>query len=118
MNIDRRDIAPLLRPHFPSMPEDASSDDWHGFLNAYTGLNIEITEENPSAFDKWRQALSEKGFPVWGITPAQAQVIVARGTELLAAEQKRQADSAALLATLALEAPLVTAQQLMDQAKP
>ena len=64
MSIDRRDIAPFLRPYFPSMLETATSDDWHGFLNAQTGLDVSLDEANSSAFDKWRQVLGEKGFPV------------------------------------------------------
>lgn len=91
MSLDRRDIAPLLQPLFPSMGPEASSDDWHGFLNAMTGLDVPLNEENPTAFDKWRQTLSAMGYPVWDTTPAQATSIVQRGEALKAAEMARVA---------------------------
>lgn len=118
MNLDRRDIAPLLREHFPSIPDDATSDDWHGFLNAQTNLDVPADEDNASAFDKWRQALAATGLPVWGVDEARIKDIAARGARLLALEAARVAAEAATLAQLAVEAPQVSAQQLMDAAKP
>ena len=117
MNIDRRDIANLLIPHFATMAK-ASSDDWHAFLNTQTGLDIAIDEPNASAFDKWRQALGEQGFPVWNLTADQAAAMKARGALLKAAEDKRQADLTATLAAMAVEAPSVSAAQLLAKAKP
>lgn len=115
MKTDRTDIAPLLTPYFPTM-ETASSEDWQAFLNAQTGLEIPPDEENASAFDKWRQALATQGYDVWHTTEAQAQAMKARGLELKAAEDKRRAEQADLLIKLALEAPNVTAQDLLDKA--
>jgi hypothetical protein len=62
-------------------------------------------------------ALAEKGLPVWGVTQEQVTAIKARGVELKAAEDKRQAEEAATLAALAIEAPAITAQDLIDKAK-
>lgn len=118
MAIDRRDIAPLLGPIFPSIPNNASSDDWHGFLNAMTGLDIPVSEENASAFDKWRQALAEQGHDTWGISKADEERMAQRGVELKALEEKRVAALATTLEALAKEAPQVTAQQLLDQVAP
>ena len=116
MIVDRRDIAPMLAPFFTSMPIDATSDDWHGFLNAQTGLDVSPDEPNSSAFDKWRQALAEQGYPVWGVDAKRLQEISERGSILLAKEKKRVEELDAKLAKLAIEAPNVTAQDLM--AKP
>ena len=110
---DRREIAGLLGPYFPSIPQAATSNDWHGFLNAETGLNIALDEPNGTAFDKWRIALADKGFPVWGLTQEQETAIAARGAELKALEDKRIAALPNLLKELAVEAPLVTAADLM-----
>lgn len=118
MNTDRRDIAPFLRPYFPSMLETATSDDWHGFLNAQTGLAVSLDESNSSAFDKWRQALGEQGFPVWGIDAKREADIALRGSQLLALEAKRIADEPARLAQLAIDAPAVTAEQLLAPTTP
>ncbi len=118
MAIDRRDITPTLGPIFPTMDPKASSDDWHSFLNAMTGLDIPIDEENASAFDKWRQALAAKGYDTWGLSHADVQKMAARGEELKALEVKRVADQGGKLAALAIEAPQVTAQELLDKANP
>lgn len=74
-------------PHFPHM-EGASSDDWHGFLNAQTGLDVPLDEMNATAFDKWRQSLAQQGYPVWGINQKRLDDIAKRGAELLAAAKK------------------------------
>lgn len=118
MGKDRRDIAPFLGQYFPSLDAKATSDDWHALLNAVTGLDVDLDEENATAFDKWRQALSGKGYPVWSVDDAQKAAIKARGDALLAAEMKRRADEAAKLAALAQAAPNVTAQDLLKQAAP
>lgn len=118
MSIDRRDIAPFLRPYFPSMLETATSDDWHGFLNAQTGLDVSLDEANSSAFDKWRQVLGEKGFSVWGVDAERKSDIASRGSQLLALEMKRIADEPAKLAALAVEAPAITADQLLAPKTP
>lgn len=117
MGTDRRLIAPLLAEHFPTMAS-AVSDEWHGFLNAMTGLSIDLDEPNATAFDKWRQALSEqKGLPVWGYTVAQVASIKTRGEELKAKEEARQTALPETLKALALAAPTKTAQQIIDDTK-
>ena len=92
--LDRRAIAKLLGPHFPVM-EGASSEEWHGFLNAQTGLDIGPDVPNPVAFDAWRQALAEKGLPVWRHTPDDVARMRARGDELVRLEKERQTATAA-----------------------
>lgn len=111
MGIDRRDIAGLLIDHFPTMGrkdaagrviETVSSDEWHGFLNHITGLNIPVSEENGGAFDQWRKALAQMGYPVWDVTPEREAEIKRRGEELaknvLAEKEKRDATRAAAAA--------------------
>jgi hypothetical protein len=112
---DRREISPLLGSYFPSMPALATSSDWHGFLNAQTGLSVALDEPNSTAFDKWRQALAQKGLPVWGYTQARVDEIAARGAVLLQQEALRVENEKATLARLAKEAPLVTAAELMQK---
>lgn len=108
---DRRAIAALLLPHFPSM-EKATSDEWHGFLNAETGLEVGLDEPNAVAFDRWRQKLGEQGLPVWPYSETQIAAITKRGRELKALEDKRRENLAVTLGVLAKEAPNVTADQL------
>jgi hypothetical protein len=114
---DRRLIAPILLSHFPTM-EKATSDEWHGFLNAMTGLSIDIDEPNSNAFDKWRQALETQGkADVWGISTERAQRIQERGEELKRLEEARLAALSVTLAALAEEAPTKTAEQLIADAE-
>lgn len=114
---DRRMIAPLLLPFFPKM-EKATSDEWHGFLNAKTGLEIEIDEPNATAFDKWRQALADQfDTPVWGYTRAQLAEVKRRGEELKALEDQRMEELPARLSLLAKIAPTKTAADLIRDAK-
>lgn len=114
---DRRQIARLLGPHFPSMPATATSEEWHGFLDQITGLETKMDEPNATAFDNWRKALAAQGYPVWGITQEKADAIKARAEELKTEEAKRLKDLPELLAKLKKNAPLVTAAELM-KAKP
>jgi hypothetical protein len=109
---DRRLIEPLLKAHFPTLV-GKKSDEWHGFLNAETGLNISLDEPNSTAFDKWRVALSDKGFPVWGVSAERMAAIATRAAELKQAEDLRRANETSLLQTLGKEAPLVTAESLL-----
>ena len=114
---DRRMIAPLMVPFFPIM-EGATSDEWHGFLNAKTGLDIDIYEPNASAFDKWRQALADQNdLPVWGYTKAQLTEIKRRGGELKAKEEERAKGHAERLALLAKVAPTKSAADLIKADK-
>lgn len=109
---DRTLIEALLAEHFPDMA-GKSSDEWHGFLNAQTGLSIDLDEDNSTAFDKWRQALSGQGVPVWGVTEARRIEIEARGRALKEAEAKRQADAEIALVRARNEAPDVSAKDLL-----
>ena len=103
---DRTAIAGLLLPHFPHMA-GASSDDWHAFLKEMTGLSIEHDAPNAAAFDAWRMALRDKGYPVWGHSPEKVEAMAARGRELAekaaAIERTREAKGAELLAKLRAE---------------
>ena len=81
IHTDRREIAPLLLPHFPEM-EGASSREWHAFLDQVTGLATPLDEQNATAFDRWRQALAAMDIPVWSITPSAAATMKARGEAL------------------------------------
>jgi hypothetical protein len=110
--LDRTAIERLLTPHFPAMA-GKSSDEWHGFLNAETGLNVSLDEPNPSAFDAWRKALSEKGFPVWGVSKARLDAIAEKLAAMQAAEAKRAVQEADALARLRQEAPDVSAKDLL-----
>ena len=116
-SLDRRQIAPLLLSHFPTM-EKATSDEWHGFLNSMTRLEIAIDEPNTTAFDKWRQALEKQGkADVWGISDERAEYIKKRGEEMKKAEEDRVKALPARLAFLATVAPTKTAEQLIKDTK-
>ena len=82
IHTDRREIAPLLLPHFPEM-EGSSSDEWHAFLDQVTGIETRLDEQNATAFDRWRQALAAIDVPVWSTTASQAAAMKARGAELV-----------------------------------
>jgi hypothetical protein len=112
MRNDRTAIAELLLPYFPSMVK-ATSDEWHGFLNAQTGLDVGIAETNAFAFDCWRKALAEQGLPVWQYSPARIAEIQARGEELKVLEDKRREDMGMTLEQIAKEAPTITAEALI-----
>lgn len=93
----------------------ASSDDWQAFLNGVTGLSVDASEPNASAFDAWRQALATKqSLPVWGITQAQEAEDAARAKLLVEAENKRRAAEGELLIALQAEAPIITVEQMLD----
>ncbi|HYF36222.1 MAG TPA: hypothetical protein VD994_13090 [Prosthecobacter sp.] len=113
---DRTQITPLLLEYFPTMAK-ATSDEWHGFLNAKTGLEIGIDEPNANAFDEWRKALAGQGYPVWGISPERAQRIKERGEELKKKEEERIKALPERLAQLRTEAPTKSAADLIKDAK-
>ena len=116
-SFDRRLISPLLVSHFPTMAK-ASSDEWHGFLNAMTGLNIALDESNATAFDKWRQALDKQGkADVCGISNERAEAIRKRGEELKKAEEDRVRALPDKLSALRIAAPTKTAEDLIKDAK-
>lgn len=111
---DRREIARLLRPHFPSMPEDATSDDWGAFLDKVTGLTTPFDQPNGTAFDNWRQALDAQGYNgVWNVSRETADAIKARAAKLMDDEAKRLSKLPEVMAKLKKDAPLVTAAELM-----
>ena len=92
--LDRRQIAPLLNEHFPEMAS-ATSDEWHVFLNAKTGLDLPFDALNSAAFDEWRKALAEQGYPdVWPYSPARVDEMKARAKVMLEATRKREAATA------------------------
>lgn len=110
---DRREIVPLLGQYFPTMGPASTSDDWHGFLNALTGLDISIDAPNGVAFDAWRRALANgPGLPVWKHTQARLAKIAADGVK---ANDRAQAATPTpeALADLALAAPAVPAKELL-----
>jgi hypothetical protein len=115
VKLDRREILPLIGPHFPSLDPKISSEDLHGFLNAQTGLAIPLDALNANAFDAWRIALANTGLPVWDSTPQREAEIKTRGEQLVALEVKRVADEAVTLAALAKEAPFVPAADLLKK---
>ena len=78
MGNDRTEIAPFLRPLFPSMTADKTSHDWHGFLNAMTGLDIPLDMDNATAFDQWRIKLADMGYPTWDHSPSKIAIIAAK----------------------------------------
>jgi hypothetical protein len=112
---DRTIIAPMLLPYYPFM-EKCTSDEWHGFLNAMTGLAIKADETNANAFDEWRKALkAQYGLPVWGITPEREAKIKEDGERLKAHTEKQEEGLPVLLASLSSEAPRKTLADLLKK---
>ena len=105
VKLDRRLILPMMKAHFQSLDDKITSDDLHGFLNAQTGLEVPLDEQNGSAFDQWRKALARVGVPVWGYTTQQIADVKIRGEAIKVKEAKRIEDQKALLIELAKEAP-------------
>ena len=113
--LDRTEISRMMLPHFPSMSATATSEDWHGFLDAATGLTTPMDMPNGEAFDRWRQALAAQGYPTWNYTPEQTTAMAARAEQLKQAEALRMSELPELLARLKKEAPLVTAAELLKK---
>ena len=116
MNTDRRDFAPFALKWFPTLV-DASSDDWHFFLDKVTGLDTPLDMPNGSAFDRWRQALAAQGYPAYPYTATDVASAKARATAMLAAEERRAALSGKSLEALAVEAPNWTVEEMLSSAK-
>lgn len=116
MNTDRRDFAPFALKWFPTLV-DASSDDWHFFLDKVTGLDTPLDMPNGSAFDRWRQALAEQGYPAYPYTATDVAGAKARAAAMLAAEERRAALSGKSLEALAVEAPNWTVEEMLSSAK-
>lgn len=104
MNTDRRDIATLLLRFFPGM-ENATSDDWHFFLDNVTGLETPIDKPNAQAFDRWREKLAAIGYSTLKHTPESIAAMKAKAALMQQAEQARAASEPARLDGLRKEAP-------------
>jgi hypothetical protein len=116
MNTDRRDFAPFALKWFPTM-EHASSDDWHFFMDKVTGLDTPLDMSNGQAFDRWRQALAEQGYPAFDYTATDIAAAKARAADMLAAEERRAASLGSTLEALAVEAPNWTAAEVLASTK-
>lgn len=104
MNTDRRDIEELLSDWFPTMAK-ATSNEWHFFLDKMTGLETPLDMPNGQAFDRWREALADQGFPVFPYTDESVAAMKLKAEKLLKKEQDRAAKLGKTLADLAKEAP-------------
>lgn len=104
MNTDRRDFAPFALKWFPTL-EDATSDDWHFFMDKVTGLTTPLDMPNGQAFDRWRAALAQQGYPAHPYTDADIAAAKVRAEAMLEAEQRRAASLGKTLEVLAKEAP-------------
>jgi hypothetical protein len=113
MNLDRRDIAPLLRSAFPTLAR-ASSEEWHCFLDKVTGLETPFDMPNSVAFDRWREALAKEGYPVFRYTDADIAAKKAKAADMLRAEEARAAFQGKTLADLAREAPNWTVAEMLS----
>lgn len=113
MRIDRRDIKPLLGAYFPTMA-NATSDEWHFFLDHLTGLDTSLDMPNGQAFDRWREALSKQGYPVFKCTAQDIAEKKARAAAMLEAEEARAASLGKTLSDLAKEAPNWTVAEMLS----
>ena len=104
MTIDRRDIAPLLLKFFPHMV-NATSDDWHFFLDSVTQIDTPIDMPNGAAFDRWRERLAAIGYPTQKYSPEHIASMKAKAEQMVRAEQARAASESARLESLRKEAP-------------
>jgi hypothetical protein len=116
MNTDRRDIAPFALKWFPTL-EDATSDDWHFFLDKVTGIDTPLDMPNASAFDRWRQALAAQGYPAYPYTATDVAAAKAKAEAMLADEERRAALVGKSLEALAVEAPNWTVEEMLSSAK-
>jgi hypothetical protein len=116
VNTDRRDFAKFALKWFPTL-EDASSDDWHFFLDKVTGIDTPLEMPNASAFDRWRQALAAQGYPAFPYTATDVAAAKAKATAMLADEERRAALIGKSLEALAVEAPNWTVEEMLSSAK-
>ncbi len=115
MNLDRRDIAPFALKWFPTLTE-ATSDEWHFFLDKVTGLTTPLDMPNGQAFDRWRQALQEQGYPAWD-KATSTDSAKAKAASMLEAEKRRAASLGQTLEALAKEAPNWTVAEMLTGTK-
>jgi hypothetical protein len=116
VNTDRRDFAKFALKWFPTL-EDATSDEWHFFLDKVTGLDTPLEMPNASAFDRWRQALAAQGYPAFPYTATDVAAAKAKATAMLADEERRAALIGKSLEALAVEAPNWTVAEMLSSAK-
>lgn len=116
MNTDRRDISALLLRFFPDMV-NATSDDWHFFLDTICGIETPIDAPNTEAFDRWREKLAEIGYNTLKYHQEDVARMKARAAKMLDAEQRRAASMSETLKELAKEAPNWTAAEVLASMK-
>jgi len=116
MSLDRSDIAPLALKWFPTL-SDATSDEWHFFLDKVTGLTTPLDMPNGSAFDRWRMALQEQGYPAWDNKASDIERAKEKAAAMLEAEKRRVASLDKTLVGLAKEAPNWTVAEMLSSAK-
>jgi len=116
MTIDRTDISRSIGHLFPSMI-GATSDDWNAFLDKATGLETPLDMPNGQAFDRWRQALAKDGYPVLTYSNEYLEDKAAKAAAMSAAEERRTASMAKVLADVAKEAPNWTAAEVLASIK-
>ena len=116
MNTDRRDISPLLLRFFPHMV-NATSDDWHFFLDTVCGIETSIDAPNGEAFDRWREKLAEIGYNTLKYHSDDVARMKAKAAKMLEAEQRRAASEPDTLKGLREEAPNWTAAEVLSRLK-
>lgn len=116
MNTDRRDFSTFALKWFPTL-EFATSDDWHFFLDKVTGLDTPLDMPNGSAFDRWRKALHEQGYPAFEYQANDIASAKDKAASMLEAEQRRAASLGKTLDGLAKEAPNWTVAEMVSSAK-
>lgn len=116
MNLDRTDIALFALKWFPTMV-DATSDEWHFFLDKVTGLTTPLDMSNGQAFDRWRAELAKQGYPAFDYNEADVARAKDKAGAMLEAEQRRAAAQNSTLASLAKAAPNWTAAEVVASMK-
>ena len=116
MNTDRRDIAPFALQWFPTLTE-ATSDEWHFFLDKVTGLTTPLDMGNGQAFDRWRAELAKQGYAAFDYKEADIARAKVKADAMLEAEQRRAAAQNSTLEGLAKAAPNWTAAEVVASMK-
>jgi hypothetical protein len=116
MNTDRRDIAPLALKWFPTLT-DATSDEWHFFLDKVTGLTTPLDMGNGQAFDRWRAELAKQGYAAFDYNDANIAAAKTKADAMVLAEQRRVASLPGTLDALKVEAPNWTAAEVVASMK-
>lgn len=116
MNTDRRDFAPFALKWFPTLV-DATSDEWHFFMDKVTGLDTPLDMPNGGAFDRWREALQAQGYPAWDNDAAAIARARDKAAAMLEVEKRRAASLGKTLEGLAREAPNWTVAEMVSGKK-